>query len=450
MNTCSLSSCDMKHKFGFGIRPTSAVRKLMFWKQGDEEEKWALKAVDALVKRLKKKRGAIQSLEHAISSKSESSECVTIPRSLDGRLQVSHRKALPHVIYCRVYRWPDLQNHHELKSIKSCKFSFSSKQKDICINPYHYRRIDAAILPPVLVPRFNNFPAVPPPPSSQNSTYRQASMNNCRFSQSGDVEMLSMPQNVTLTANNIFEPQYEPTHYQKDNHFNSINYSPNGFDEKITPPPCPTAKNVDGVAVPYPETEYWSSIFYYELNCRVGEIFHVTNNELVIDGFTDPSYNASRFCLGTLPNVNRNSTVEKTRKHIGKGCRIYTLNGEIFIECLSDSSIFIQSRCANIVNNFNMSTVCKIPTNRTLKVFDNRHFSTMLNEAVKIGYESLYQMTNMCVIRISFVKGWGAEYHRQDVTSTPCWIEIHLCAPLKWIDRVLSQMKPCNKITSVS
>lgn len=31
-----------------------AVKKLLGWKQGDEEEKWAEKAVDSLVKKLKK------------------------------------------------------------------------------------------------------------------------------------------------------------------------------------------------------------------------------------------------------------------------------------------------------------------------------------------------------------------------------------------------------------
>ena len=34
-----------------------AVKRLLGWKQGDEEEKWAEKAVDSLVKKLKKKRG---------------------------------------------------------------------------------------------------------------------------------------------------------------------------------------------------------------------------------------------------------------------------------------------------------------------------------------------------------------------------------------------------------
>ncbi|CAG2171908.1 unnamed protein product [Oppiella nova] len=125
------------------LSPTSLSTLYLRWKQGDEEEKWAEKAVDSLVKKLKKKKGAVEELERALSQPGQPSKCVTIPRSLDGRLQVSHRKGLPHVIYCRVWRWPDLQSHHELKPLEHCEYPFSAKQKEVCINPYHYKRVES-------------------------------------------------------------------------------------------------------------------------------------------------------------------------------------------------------------------------------------------------------------------------------------------------------------------
>uniref|UniRef100_A0A8C7YKP3 Mothers against decapentaplegic homolog n=1 Tax=Oryzias sinensis TaxID=183150 RepID=A0A8C7YKP3_9TELE len=342
------SSTSFTSLFSF---TSPAVKRLLGWKQGDEEEKWAEKAVDSLVKKLKKKKGAMEELERALSCPGQPSKCVTIPRSLDGRLQVSHRKGLPHVIYCRVWRWPDLQSHHELKPLECCEFPFGSKQKDICVNPYHYRRVETPDLRPV----------------------------------------------------------------------------------------C------------YEEPKYWCSVAYYELNNRVGETFHASSHSILVDGFTDPCNNKNRFCLGLLSNVNRNSTIEHTRRHIGKGLHLYYVGGEVYAECLSDSSIFVQSRNCNFQHGFHPTTVCKIPSGCSLKIFNNQLFAQLLAQSVNHGFEVVYELTKMCTIRMSFVKGWGAEYHRQDVTSTPCWIEVHLHGPLQWLDKVLTQMgSPHNPISSVS
>ena len=71
--------------------------------------------------------------------------------------------------------------------------------------------------------------------------------------------------------------------------------------------------------VEYQESSKWCTVSYYELNKRVGEIFHSNSKSFCIDGFTNTMVNENRFSLGQFSNIQRNSEIEKTRRSIGKG-----------------------------------------------------------------------------------------------------------------------------------
>eukprot|EP00795_Rhopilema_esculentum_P014458 gene14458-5520_t len=110
--------------------------------QGMEADTFARRAVESLVKKLKKRYNELDALITAVASKgSIPSKCVTLPRTLDGRLQVGERKDFPHVIYARLWRWPDVHKM-ELKHLESCQFGFDIKDENICVNPYHYQRVN--------------------------------------------------------------------------------------------------------------------------------------------------------------------------------------------------------------------------------------------------------------------------------------------------------------------
>lgn len=80
------------------------------------------------------------------------------------------------------------------------------------------------------------------------------------------------------------------------------------------------------------------------------------------------------------------------------------MGGEVFIECLSDCSIFVQSLNTNHEHSFHPSTICKIPSGYSLKVFDNLLFAQLLSQSVSCGFETVSELTKMCIIRMSFVK----------------------------------------------
>ncbi|XP_035794916.1 mothers against decapentaplegic homolog 4-like isoform X2 [Anopheles albimanus] len=219
-----------------------------------------------------------------------------------------------------------------------------------------------------------------------------------------------------------------------------------------------------------PAPEYWCSVAYFELDTQVGEMFKVPSNRpnVTIDGYVDPS-GGNRFCLGALSNVHRTEQSEKARLHIGKGVQLDLRGeGDVWLRCLSDHSVFVQSYYLDReAGRTPGDAVHKIYPGACIKVFDLRqcHLQMQslancaqkaaqmqaavvagvsavgaprsLSAAAGIGVDDLRRL---CILRLSFVKGWGPDYPRQSIKETPCWVEVHLHRALQLLDEVLHQM----------
>lgn len=455
-------------------------RFLNSWKQEDEHL-WRQKAVDALSSKLKKQPNQqFNKLQLALEKKNRETPCVLLPRSQDGRLQVLHKKMLPHVMCCRIFRWPDLQSHQELKSLPNCQHPFQKKEgPEICVNPYHYARTEHVQIYPPGHRDMQSSNASPPPlsplsPGSDCYSRPQFQNSPTYFSTASTSQnpIFQSTQNQLESPNQTFYSNQLPLSETNGWYGGTNGIGPNSLTyETQSPPPVYTKHDPQQLAqMPmdvmddthhmsssfHSSDEPWCRIKYAELNQVIGEDFKGSSREVIVDGYTNPSVHNRRFSLCQLSSVNRSSRIEQTRSSIGRGICLENNDGQIYVTNLSEYSIFFQSKNRNqeTKGELGQHTVIKVLPQQKEKIFDQNVFEVLVQEAMRSGekraYERLSALIEHCNIKMSFVKGWGVRYKAADVTSTPCWIEIQLLKPCKLLDQHIRFLTPSNNITSTS
>lgn len=280
----------------------------------------------------------------------------------------------PHLLCCQIWRWPDLRYTSDLKRIPVvCHYVENSM--DICCNPYHWSRLCKPEAPPPPYCRFNEERLKPED--------RAPSEGNCCGRQQSDQE----PAQERLELRGSLATNGEGESHSKE----------------------------------------WCRLAYWELSNRIGRQYSVETD--AINVFWNVPH-GNGLCLASLAqhSFSPPDTVKKAREKIGRGLTLSLESDGVWAYNRSDSPMFVNSPALDDPDSRTI-LVYRVPPGHCLNVFvpgaPVRKWDPYIN-----GSTGPIGPVDPNSVRISFVKGWGPKYTRQEVTACPTWLEV-LLAPCR-------------------
>ncbi|XP_050184109.1 mothers against decapentaplegic homolog 7-like [Myiozetetes cayanensis] len=322
---------------------------------GTEAELKAL--THAVLKRLKERQ--LEGLLHAVESRGGAqTPCLLLPANAHSRLG-QHWFPLP-VLFCKVFRWPDLRHCSEVKRLCCCESYGKPHPELVCCNPHHLSRLCELESPPL--------------------PYSRYPMDFLKPTDCPD----SVPSSTETGGTNCL--------------------TPGGL-------------SVSQVLQEPGDWSHWCVVAYWEEKTRVGRLYSV--QEPSLDIFYDlPQGNG--FCLGQLNSDNKSQLVQKVRSKIGYGIQLTKEVDGVWVYNRSSYPIFIKSATLDNPDS-RMLLVHKVFPGFSIKAFD---YEKAYSLQTPNDHEFMQQPWTGFTVQISFVKGWGHCYTRQFISSCPCWLEV--------------------------
>ncbi|XP_013784160.2 mothers against decapentaplegic homolog 6-like isoform X2 [Limulus polyphemus] len=314
-------------------------------------------AIHSMLKRLKEPQ--LERLVQAVETHgADISGCVLVPR---GDLRFGRQTSAPHVLCCRLWRWPDIQQPFELKRLNWCQTV--NDPLYICCNPFHWSKLYK--------------PESPPPPYSR------------------------YPQEP-LKSNDLATSEPVSTETGGTNQYGS----------NFSHPPGNSSGTLSS-------QQPWCTLAYWELRSRVGRLFPVHKN--AINVFYDLPH-GDGLCISALTNTEkiRNNSILQTRQKIGLGVTLSKEEEGVWVYNRLQFPLFVNSPTLDLPNTRPL-TVHKVLPGYSIKIFDyEKSKCYQCLEEIKLSDGPF----NHHAVRISFAKGWGPKYERQCITSCPSWLEV--------------------------